>query len=82
LKEIEGAVDRGITRVTLLGQNVNAYKSQIDFVELMKMVNDIKGLKEFGFVTSHPRDTSMDLFNVMAKLEKLKKPKKTGARRQ
>jgi tRNA-2-methylthio-N6-dimethylallyladenosine synthase len=96
LKEIEAAVDKGITKITLLGQNVNAYKSQasglrpqatsmmqpaacslqpetVDFVKLLGMVNDIEGLKEFSFITSHPKDTTIELFEAMAGLEKLKK---------
>ena len=87
LKEIEEAADAGITKITLLGQNVNAYSSQltclsgrqaahssqVNFVELLKLVNDIKGIKEFGFITSHPKDTSIELFKAMADLEKLKK---------
>jgi len=37
------------------------------------MVNEIKGLKEFSFITSHPKDTSVDLFKAMNNLDKLKK---------
>ena len=37
------------------------------------MVNFAKGLKEFSFITSHPKDTSIDLFKAMAGLGKLKK---------
>jgi tRNA-2-methylthio-N6-dimethylallyladenosine synthase len=80
LKEIEEVVDKGITKITLLGQNVNAYRSrvtghgsQVNFVELLKLVNQIKGLKGFSFITSHPKDTSIDLFKAMADSEKLKK---------
>jgi len=73
LKEIEKAADAGITKITLLGQNVNAYSSQVNFVELLRLVNNIQGLKEFSFVTSHPKDTSIELFKTMADLEKLKK---------
>jgi tRNA-2-methylthio-N6-dimethylallyladenosine synthase len=74
LREIEEAVSSGITRVTLLGQNVNAYNYQdVSFVKLVKLVNSIKGLKEFSFVTSHPKDTNDDLFKAMAECEKLKK---------
>jgi len=73
LKEIEEAADAGITKITLLGQNVNAYSSQVNFIELLKLINDIKGLKEFSFITSHPKDTSSDLFKAMADSEKLKK---------
>ncbi|MCX5706333.1 MAG: tRNA (N6-isopentenyl adenosine(37)-C2)-methylthiotransferase MiaB [Candidatus Omnitrophica bacterium] len=74
LKEIEEAVDQGITKITLLGQNVNAYKDgDINFVKLIELVNSIKGLKEFSFITSHPKDTSLDLFRVMADCQKLQK---------
>jgi len=74
LKEINEAVDKGISRITLLGQNVNAYKhGDVDFIGLIDEVNRIKGLKEFSFVTSHPRDTSVRLFKAMADCDKLKK---------
>jgi len=74
LREIEEAVDKGITKITLLGQNVNAYKNNgINFVELTRLVNRIKGLKELSFITSHPKDTSVEVFEAMAGLEKLKK---------
>lgn len=87
VKEIKEALDKGITKITLLGQNVNSYISSvqrkahnagqnsedINFIELLKLVNDIKGLKEFSFVTSHPKNTSKKLFQVMADLNKLKK---------
>ncbi len=75
LKEIEEAVKKGITSITLLGQNVNAYRGEDDlsFSGLLKLVNEAKGLKEFSFVTSHPKDTSIELFEAMRDLDKLKK---------
>jgi len=80
LREIEEAMHKGITRVTLLGQNVNAYQSSVsglqapvNFPQLLGLVNNISGLKEFSFVTSHPKDTSIELFKTMAECEKLKK---------
>jgi tRNA-2-methylthio-N6-dimethylallyladenosine synthase len=74
LREIEQAVDKGITNITLLGQNVNAYQyNEINFIRLIKLVNLIKGIKEFSFITSHPKDTSVELFKAMAKTDKLKK---------
>jgi len=80
VREIEEAVAQGITRFTLLGQNVNEYQLSavgsglsVDFIDLLKMVNGIKGLKEFSFVTSHPKDTTVNLFRAMADLGKLKK---------
>ncbi|MEW5816069.1 MAG: MiaB/RimO family radical SAM methylthiotransferase, partial [Spirochaetota bacterium] len=74
IKEIEEAIGKGITKFTLLGQNVNAYKHNgADFIKVLEMVNGIKGIKEFSFVTSHPKDTSLDLFKAMQECEKLKK---------
>jgi len=74
LNEIKEDVAAGIEKITLLGQNVNAYKSNgVNFVKLIGSVNSVEGLKEFSFVTSHPKDTSRELFQAMADLEKLKK---------
>jgi len=83
IKEIEEAADKGITKITLLGQNVCAYNStgyavpdteeRVDFIKLLELVNEVKGLKEFSFITSHPRDTSTELFKAMRDYGKLKK---------
>ena len=74
LTEIKQAVDKGITKITLLGQNVNAYRDKdVDFLGLLKVVDEISGLKEFTFMTSHPRDTSLELFWAMAEYKKLTK---------
>jgi len=85
LREIEEAVDKGITKITLLGQNVCAYgaeyreqstenrENNVSFIKLLELVNQISGLEEFSFITSHPKDTTFDLFRAMANLKKLKK---------
>jgi len=74
LKEIQEAVDKGITQFTLLGQNVNAYQYEgVNFVRLVRLVNLVKGLKGFSFITSHPKDTSIDLFKAIVDCDKLKK---------
>ena len=74
LREIEEAVSYGITSITLLGQNVNAYQDgEVSFIDLIALVDSVKGLKEFNFLTSHPKDTSVLLFKAMAGLEKIKK---------
>jgi tRNA-2-methylthio-N6-dimethylallyladenosine synthase len=74
LREVKEAVDSGIPSITLLGQNVNSYKDgKVGFVELIGMVEKVAGLKEFGFVTSHPKDASPELFKVMGASKKLKK---------
>ncbi len=74
LREIKDGVKKGITKVTLLGQNVNAYDYEgFNFVSLLNLVNLVDGLKEFSFITSHPKDTTIELFQAMAGLDKLKK---------
>lgn len=80
IDEIKRAVAGGITRFTLLGQNVNSYQSPkpldgepVDFVSLLKHVNRIEGIAEIGFITSHPRDTTIRLFEAMAECDKVRK---------
>jgi len=71
LAEIKEALDRGTNKVTLLGQNVNAYQDgQVDFSQLLVKVNGLNGLKEFDFFTSHPKDAHPDFFKAIRDLEK------------
>ncbi len=71
LAEIEQAIGQGVTKVTLLGQNVNAYRDeQVNFTKLLKQVNALDGLKEFDFFTSHPKDANPDFFKAIRDLEK------------
>lgn len=86
LIEIREAIARGITKVTLLGQNVNAYQdNQVNFTKLLGQVNALEGLKEFDFFTSHPKDASVDSFKAIRDLDKLAKrlhlPLQSGADR-
>lgn len=86
LDEINRALAEGITKITLLGQNVNAYvDGSVNFTKLLELVNSVKGLKEFTFMTSHPKDTSAELFKAIANLDKLKKflhlPLQSGSNR-
>lgn len=74
LKEINEALSKGVTSITLLGQNVNSYKDgNVDFIKLIELVDSLKDLKEFTFLTSHPKDTTKDLFKAIASLGKIKK---------
>jgi tRNA-2-methylthio-N6-dimethylallyladenosine synthase len=74
LTEIQEAVAYGVTSVTLLGQNVNAFVDEkINFHKLLEQVNNIQGLKEFDFFTSHPKDVGLDLFKAIRDLDKLVK---------
>ena len=70
-QEIRRLADEGYGEVTLLGQNVNSYKSDADFPSLLEMVNRIKGISRIRFVTSHPRDFSPALIGAFGRLEKL-----------
>jgi tRNA-2-methylthio-N6-dimethylallyladenosine synthase len=70
-REVESLVAEGRVEVTLLGQNVNSYRSDTDFPGLLEKINNINGLKRIRFVTSHPRDLSGSLVNAMASLEKV-----------
>ncbi len=68
LREIKAAVESGIVNITLLGQNVNSYIDEgrkINFVELLKMINRISGLKSLSFLTCHPKDTARELFELI-----------------
>lgn len=60
--------ENGYREVTLLGQNVNSYKcDEVGFPELMAMVAEISPLLRVRFATSHPKDISDSLLEVMAK---------------
>ena len=70
VKEIEALVADGVTEVMLLGQNVNSYgktlKDPVTFAQLLEKVEQIEGLKRIRFMTSHPKDISDELIDVMA----------------
>ncbi len=71
LREIRGLAEEGFKEVTLLGQNVNSYRSDIDFPCLLKKINTIQGIERIRFVTSHPRDLSEGLIRAMAELNRV-----------
>jgi len=77
LKEIEGLIKRKIANITLLGQNVNSYGKDlgcgVDFVGLLKMLDGLEGKKRIEFMTSHPKDASIELFEAMRDFEWLSK---------
>jgi len=67
LVEIRGLKEKGYKEVTLLGQNVNSYQSDVDFVGLLRQIDSI-GIERVRFVTSHPRDLSSALIDAMVGL--------------
>ena len=67
IAEISKAVSEGYSEAVLLGQNVNSYSyGGEDFPSLLMNVAQIEGLKRIRFLTSHPRDLSERLMDVMA----------------
>lgn len=69
IREIECLVADGVVEIMLLGQNVNSYgknlKEQMGFADLLREVEKIEGLQRIRFMTSHPKDLSDDLIDVM-----------------
>ena len=67
LSEALSLFENGYREVTLLGQNVNSYRyGAVDFPELMRLVSEISPLLRVRFATSHPKDMSDRLLEVMA----------------
>jgi len=61
--------DRGVREITLLGQNVNQYgmdSGDIPFARLLEAVARVDGIERVGFLTSHPKDFSSDIVEVIA----------------
>ena len=70
LKEAEQLIGEGYKKITLLGQNVNSYGKGCDFnmnfAELIRKLDAIDGDYTFDFMTSHPRDCSFELIDVLS----------------
>ena len=75
IREIEDLVKEGVVEVMLLGQNVNSYGKNLEtpmtFAELLREVEKIEGLKRIRFMTSHPKDLSDELIQVMKESKKI-----------
>lgn len=75
IREIEMLVADGVKEVMLLGQNVNSYGKTLDepmtFAELLREVEKIDGLERIRFMTSHPKDLSDELIEVMKNSKKI-----------
>ncbi len=74
---VHGAIEIGVKEITLLGQNVNAYRGVMadgeiaDFALLIEYVADIPGIERIRFVTSHPKEFTQRLIDTYAKVPKL-----------
>lgn len=76
LAEVKDLVLAGVKEVTLIGQNVNAYRglhgSTDDFIALLRLINDIRGgLHRIRFTTSHPKDLHWEMPACFKNLDKL-----------
>jgi len=79
LTEIAGLTDQGVKEVTLLGQNVNAWRAPLtkggeemgDFAFLLECVHEIPGIERIRYTTSHPREMTPRVFEAYATLPKL-----------
>ena len=77
LTEIADLADQGVAEITLLGQNVNAYRGAMaggdfaDFALLLEYVHEIPGVERIRYTTSHPKEFSQRLIDAYGKLPKL-----------
>jgi tRNA-2-methylthio-N6-dimethylallyladenosine synthase len=75
--EVESLVDQGVREVTLLGQNVNAWRSPaadgsiVDLAGLIRRIARFDGLERIRFTTSHPLEFTQSLVEAYAELPKL-----------
>lgn len=79
LAEVAGLVAQGVKEVTLLGQNVNAWRAPLDgeagemadFAFLLECVHDIPGVERIRYTTSHPREMTQRVVDAYTRLPKL-----------
>lgn len=75
INEIRQVAEKGYKEVMLLGQNVNSYgkdlADKITFAQLLEMVCEVEGIERIRFMTSHPKDISDELIDVMARQDKI-----------
>jgi tRNA-2-methylthio-N6-dimethylallyladenosine synthase len=75
IREIEELASQGVVEVMLLGQNVNSYGKTLDepvtFADLLQEIEKIEGIERIRFMTSHPKDLSDDLVEVMKNSKKI-----------
>ena len=87
LKEVSALVEEGYKEITLLGQNVNSYAGEggMRFPELLEKVAEIEGDFRLRFMTSHPKDFSAELVEVIKRNPKICRqlhlPAQSGANR-
>lgn len=75
ISEIKDMVEHGYKEITVLGQNVNSYgkglEPTINFAELLRRINEIENLERLRFMTSHPKDLSREVIDVISECDKI-----------
>lgn len=71
IKEAKDSIQKGIKEIWLLGQNVNSYKGNLTFSQLLKEINKIPGDFWIKFTSSHPKDLTNELVERMATSQKI-----------
>lgn len=75
IREIEQLAADGVVEIMLLGQNVNSYGKNLDepitFAQLLQEVEKVEGIQRIRFMTSHPKDLSDELIQVMKHSKKI-----------
>jgi tRNA-2-methylthio-N6-dimethylallyladenosine synthase len=77
LAEVAGLEAQGVKEITLLGQNVNAFRGELadgeiaDFALLIEYIAELDGIERIRYVTSHPKEFTQRLIDVYARVPKL-----------
>ncbi len=75
LEEFKQMIKDGYKDITLLGQNVNSYgkgcSHGVNFAKLLRMLNDVEGEFRIRFMTSHPKDCTVELLDTIKECKKI-----------
>lgn len=75
IREVERLAADGVVEIMLLGQNVNSYGKTLEhpmtFAQLLEKVEKVEGIERIRFMTSHPKDLSDELIEVMGRSKKI-----------
>lgn len=75
VEEVKALAEAGVREVTLLGQNINTYGNDLggdsNFPQLLRAVHGVEEILRIRFITSHPKDMTLEVLETMASLPKL-----------
>ena len=73
ISELQSLAQQGYKEVMLLGQNVNSYNGGASFTDLLRAASEIKGFSRIRFMSSHPKDISDEVIDIMASCDNIEK---------